>query len=355
MGFGFFRTIWITLRAANYTTQAFDSTIRGLSKLQQEQLRLKMNAAKNMMAVGTMYLALGAIAMMTFTTIMAKSEAGQAVMQRFSLSTGKSMEKLGESFAKILGPIFDVVAKILELATANPIVRDLLAGFLLLGGTLIMIAGIVKMVAGVIGILKLQMLAKALVTKHATITLDMYSGSAMKAAGASMSLSAALGAVVAGFTAGFAIVLVIQSAFGRLPAIIAGVTIAVIGLAVAIIALSGVLSLGATTAQQLGAFGVALAAGGAMGAAFVASQPEYQMGTRAIAKTGMFYGHKGEVLYNPENQLPTQVNRDLNRPSTTYQKVEINMSGMTVQTKADREELLPMIERALRKKVLSKE
>jgi len=109
--------------------------------------------------------------------------------------------------------------------------------------------------------------------------------------------------------------------------------------------------------------GAAAVAGGAAlaGAIAIASgagqAPEYQMGTRMLTKTGPIIGHRGEVMYNPENQLPTQINNELRggKATSLRQDVRIDLSGSIIQTKADKEELIPIMKRELRNIVLAKE
>lgn len=349
MGFGFFRTIWISLRAVNYTTQAFQDTVHGLSKLQQAQLRLKMDAARNMMAVGAMYVAMGGMAIMVISRIMNQSELGRKVLGEFGDSVGKSMGKLGDSLSKVMTPLLNIVAKILELATANPIISDLLAGLIVLGAVILIASGAVKLFSGAVAILNLQLMVKKLMVHGAQQSLLPYIGATTGAAHATMGLATAIAAVTGGFAIAYVILSTINSPIASAIAVIAGLTIALWALFIA---------------ESAASVGIALVAGGiaAAGAVTLASQygafgkPEYQMGTRMLTKTGPIIGHRGEIVYNPENQLPTQVNRGMEGKSTSLrQNVTIDLSGSTIQTKADKDELLPMIKRGLRNIILAKE
>lgn len=351
MSFGSFRTIWITLRAANYTTQAFNSTIKGLSKLQQEQLRLKMDASKNILAVGTMYLALGMIATRTITSIMSKSELGQQVLTRFGENTSKSMAKLGDSLARVVGPILDVIARILELATANPIIRDLLAIFMVLGTTILIVAGVVKMFTGAMGILTVMWSFHNVHATSAQMTLTAYSATAKVATASTVSLGMALGLVTAGFSVFMILGQVIGSNAGAIVAAITSITLAILALAVAL----NVLSVGTLTPLQLAAF----AAGAGMAAGVMAiqsQQPTYKIGTRMLTQTGPITGHAGEIVWNPTNQLPTQVNNDVTGRGIP-KKTEFNVTISTgdIHTKADKEELRPFILKTIRDAVDNKD
>jgi hypothetical protein len=355
MGFGFFRTIWISLRAVNYTTQAFQDTVTGLSKLQQAQLRLKMDAARNMMAVGAMYVAMGGMAIMIITKIMNQSELGQKVLGEFGDSAGKSMSKLGDSFARVMGPLLNIVAKILELATANPIISDLLAGLITIGAVILIAAGAVKLFSGAIAILNLQLMVKKLMVHSTQQSLLPYIGATHGATGATMGLAAAINMCILPLMIGVGLFTVLSSYMGQLPAALFAASAAF-----AILAIQMWLAAGAMSVLSWGAAAIAggAALAGAIAIASGAGQaPEYQMGTRMLTKTGPIIGHRGEVMYNPENQLPTQINNELRggKATSLRQDVRIDLSGSIIQTKADKEELIPIMKRELRNIVLAKE
>lgn len=354
MGFGFFRTIWISLRAVNYTTQAFQDTVHGLTKLQQAQLRLKMDAARNMMAVGAMYVAMGGMAIMIINRIMQSSELGQKVLGEFGNSAGKSMDKLGASFAKVMGPLLNIVAKILELATANPIIADLLAGLIVLGTVILIAAGAVKLFSGAVAILNLQLMVKKLMVTSTQQSLLPYIGATHAATGATIGLATAVKMVAISLTVGLGLFTLLSGYMGQLPAALFAASAAF-----AILAVQMWLAAGAMSVLSWGAAAIAggAALAGAIAIATGAGQaPEYQMGTRMLTKTGPIIGHRGEVVYNPENQLPTQINKGVEgRGTSHHQNVTIDLSGSTIQTKANEEELIPMIKRALRKAIQNKE
>jgi len=340
MGFGFFRTIWISLRAVNYTTQAFQDTVHGLTKLQQAQLRLKMDAARNMMAVGAMYVAMGGMAIMIINRIMQQSELGQKVLGEFGDNVSKSMSKLGDSFARVMGPLLNIVAKILELATANPIISDLLAGLIMMGAVILIVAGAVKLFSGAVAILNLQLMVKKLMVQSNQQTLLPYIGTTHAATGATMGLATAVAAVTGGFAIAYTVLSTINSPIASAIAVIAGLTIALWALFIA---------------ESAASVGIALVAGGiaAAGAVTLASQygafgkPEYQMGTRMLTKTGPIIGHRGEVVYNPENQLPTQINRDANRQARATTEMNVDINIQELHTKSDFDDTEKKLRRAL--------
>jgi len=348
MAFGFFRGIWITLRATNYTTGAFTAVLKSIRDLTDAEKEL-IRVSQGMMQVGMIFIAMGGLVASTITEIISMSSEGKAYMQEFGKAINESLGQIGLEILKIIRPLLEIAAVILKVVASNPILRTMAAIFLLLSAAVLVVGGAVIVLIGGMKFLGVVTLKEVIPTMIEMI------GVSNATAVSIYNLARAIGLATAGFTAGLAIVLIVRDVFGKLPAIILGVTLAIIGLTIAIMALKAVGSFGATLAHDIAIFGVALAAGGALGAAIVATQPEYQMGTRMVGKTGPFWGHKGEVIYNPENQLPTQINRDLNRPTSLRQDVTVDLSGSIIQTKADKDELLPMIKRGLRDIVLAKE
>jgi hypothetical protein len=314
-----------------------------------------MDASKNILAVGTMYVAMGFIATMVISKIMAQSELGKQVLADFGSSVGKSLGRLGESLARILTPLLNVVATILELATSTPIVRELLAIFLILGTTILLVAGVVKMFTGAIGILTTMWGSHNIGATGGQMTLSAYGAVAAGVTPPVLTLGAALAMVAASLTVGVALFTVLNSIMGPLPAALFAVAAAFAVLAVQLWLAAGAMSVLSWGAAAV-AGGAALAGAIAIATGVGTQSPEYQTGTRMFTKTGMGVFHKGEIAYNPENKLPTQVNRDLEGKGTSLrQDVTIDLSGSTIQTKADKEELLPMIKRGLRDVVLAKE
>jgi len=336
--FGFFRTIWITLRAANYTTRAFNDTIKSLKKLEQQQLMFKMNAQRNIMAVGIMYMAFAGIAIQTMSSIISASAYGQRMLTRFGDSISKSMAKLGDTLARMLEPILSVVASLLQIATANPILRMLISLAIMLGTAFLIWKGITMVLSGAIGMLSLQMSANALTTKASQTSLMSWIPTAKAATGAALSLGIAINWAFMGFAVGLGLVMAIYSAFGKLPAIIAAVTIAIIGLAVALWSAAGGLSV-----LTFGA--AAIAGGAAIAGAIVASQPEFAMGTSFVRKGGLAVVHEGEEIRSArESKMqPRMESRQFEK--TIY---HVTISTGDIHTKSDKENLVPMIKRALK-------
>lgn len=158
---------------------------------------------------------------------------------------------------------------------------------------------------------------------------------------AHMNLAMAIGMASAGLTIFLLIGTLLGKEVGPIVAALGAITLAVLALAVAL----NILSVGTLTAGQLGA----LAAGAGMAAGILAIQSGagFQMGTRGLPATGLFLGHKGEVVYNPATDRPTGiVPREREGPSTTIQDIDIAIEH--VHTEAEFDDFDEKISRKLR-------
>jgi len=350
MSFMLFRTIWITLRASNYTTRAFEDTIRGMKKLQREQLKFKMNAAKNIFAVGTMYLAFGVIAGFVMAGVMNASKAGQRVMENFGKRVGKSMEKLSTALAAILRPMLDIVASVLEFAVAIPLFKEVAAVAMILGTGFLIVMGITKVFGAAMAMLSIKHMAAAIAVKlHAKSIASDWTVATKVATVATYGLGQALLFVGAGFAVAFGAVFMVYQIFGKLPAIILGVVIAMVALLVVVLALANVLTLGMATKYAL----VGAAVGGLVGAAAVASMPEHQMGTSFVREGGYAKVHAGEEIISArESRVHPRWEKGQELVKRSYWNVNVTMEN--VHTKADEETMIPLLKRALKESLDNK-
>jgi len=108
------------------------------------------------------------------------------------------------------------------------------------------------------------------------------------------------------------------------------------------------------SAATLGIAGVigGVAAGAALASATaMRSQMGFAAGTRALPYTGMFFGHRGEMVFNPATGQPTGVRREVfgeeMEPRTNIYDMPITIEH--VHTKADFDDLDEELGQALRK------
>ena len=162
-------------------------------------------------------------------------------------------------------------------------------------------------------------------------------------------MSALIEYIISLFAIGFSIVSTVATLFGKLPAIIAAVTIAVVALGYALWSAAtafSVLTLGAA----------AIAGGAAIAGAMAASSPDehfgvYQMGTSFVRKGGIAVVHEGEEIKSARESRPTSRMGDgghqFRRTSTTF---NLNVYG-NLETKSDNETLMPAVRRVLKEEL----
>jgi len=83
----------------------------------------------------------------------------------------------------------------------------------------------------------------------------------------------------------------------------------------------------------------------AAGLAAMAAMPSYQYGTRMVQRTGPAIVHAGDVITRPDRGDKTPQQQERGFPKHYY---NITMSFGDVKTKADKEELRPLILKALK-------
>jgi len=331
-GFGFFRTIWLSIRATNYTTQAFQSAHKNLTDLQRAELQF----AKNTMAVGTVYIAFGGIILMTLASIMKSSALGEAVMARFSERISGSLSKLGDALARILGPILDVVASALEIATSIPFFSEF-AAIVMIGATVLIIAaGAAKILSGAMLLLAVMQGKSAASTMINQQSLMAYIPTAHAATGASLSLASALKMVGLSAAVGFGVFIALQGVVGVLPAALFG-----LAAAFAILAVQLWMAAGAVSVLTVGA--AAIAGGAALAGAIAiatGATGEFQMGTRFAPRDTLAMVHAGEGVFNTNTQKPVGMMEGLlggREPRLTKQNINFHVD--TLNTKTDVEDV----------------
>lgn len=147
MAYGVFRTVWITLRAQNYTARAFDALRSSLGQALTKQEQFARNSQRYMGAVGLMFVAMGLTAVNALVGIIQKSKYGAKMLERFGKRVDKALARLGEKLARALEPVLNVIIGLLEFITALPFGEWLLigaAGAMLLGGALVAIVMALK-------------------------------------------------------------------------------------------------------------------------------------------------------------------------------------------------------------------
>lgn len=324
------RTIWVAIRAANYTDRATSQVGRNVDAMikKQQALRKQMIAT---FASGILYTVMAGMIVIALGKIMQSTMEGRVLINNFNKSVTSLSKGLGEQLVKVLGPTIKMLTNFLVIISRNAPLMRLVA--ILMFATTVFLA--------VKGVTMLLSFALMLLTQWwATVTASMgtftvYGGYAtaqvLTLSGAFTVLKASLGPALLIFTMMYQV----ASAFGDY----AWVLIPVIVALTAIFAYLAVTLWSAATALSILTFGAAAAIG--VGAAIMAHQqmPSYQQGTRYVSKTGPAIVHEGEQV------IPSGYSYTPPKKEVTYTKgtTDIRIAIGTVKTEADEEELKPLI------------
>ena len=283
------RTIWIALRAINYTDRAFAAAIVNVKDLTEKEAILAKTAhraAIQGLMAGMMWMTFGAM-------------LGQA---GFEMARTTTMLK---PFVNAVDSLFAVMAKSEALRTFVSILLLAVSALMIFGGAAMMVQAINK--------LKWLPSIWKLVVAHQALAMS-------------------LGVI----TAAFLIFLAVGKVIGRPAGIIVA---AIVAITAAIIALKAVSTFGVSLGHDIRNVAMATAVGAGLAAGVMAIGGGFQMGTRSIGKTGFALVHKHEVVYNPTTNRPTQIGNDLNRGVGETNYYEMPVTIETVNTKADIDDL----------------
>lgn len=327
------RTIWVAVRGINYTDQATRQVGRNIDALVKKQQELQQQAMRLVMA-GIMWTVFAGLATIAITKIMEKSREGRKALFEFNQSMNDMLSTLGTAFAKILTPALKALGSFFDLIAKTPILADLLATVIVLGVAFMALKGVLMIASG-------AMTYFGIATQLETMIVNLAEKGHYGLAASLSVVHQSLGYVLIGFTLMFMIC-------QRLPAPIAIVIGAVLALAAAIIILRS--AMGDFTWM------VGIAIGGAAAGAMAAgvwnlTQPQqtYQTGIYSVRRTGPAIVHEGEEIRSKRNVAYGQ--ETTKRPETRL--FNITFSG-DIHTKADKEELKPLILKTIRDAVDNK-
>lgn len=301
------RTIWISLRAINYTERVFREVIRGVGKLSEEQKLLNQEQIRNlrignaMIMTGMMMATVGQMMLQNLWQMALSTREGAMEMSLLKREIDETKVVIADTiyeFIKVTG-ILAMFHGVLEAIRENEFLRKgmvlfigIAAAVLILVGGLILLAGAIKSYLVVAEVLPevLAMMKMSWLTETIAVR-----GTAL----AYWQLALAVGA-------GVGIFFLLKDVLGPIPAALIGVAVAV-----GLLAVQLWLAAGAVSVLTFGLAAIAGAAALAGVIAMVTNVTGKQMGTRGLSHTGLFLGHKGEVVYNPATGRPTQIARDM--------------------------------------------
>lgn len=341
---GGLRTVWISLRAINYTQKVFDDVIKNTNLMMQAETNAA-SATKNLTDMATHFVIAGAM-----MSVLALQLGGQLWNLAMSSQEGASqMAALQKNIDLTKGALADTIYEILQATGILNLLNTVLtyiqenkwAQYLIIGLAGVVIVGLA--VAGMLLLLTgLMIMSTVAGANLSTMTgvLTMLFGN-LTIAGIPLNIVLAnLAASMLAVGAAFMIFMALKDITGPIAAAI----IAISALAVAL--------WGLFVAESASSFGIAAAVGGAAAAAAYGISQVYghfQEGTRAVPYTGPVFAHKGEIIYNPSTNRPLQVGNDLagGGGQTVNESVSVNIEN--VHTKAEFDDVDDQVRKALRK------
>lgn len=347
------RTIWITLRAVNYTQRVFQEVIKSMQnlrvveehfgKVQLENLRI----GNALIMTGMMMTTIGQTLAQNMMNLAMSTEKGaheMALLQKEIDATKLAFADAMYDVLKATG-VLDSLHWILNAIRSNKALQWIVGILLLLGSTaLIVVGGIILLGGALISLNAISTLLPA-VLEYLNLTLTHIGITANITTMSFIRMSIAIASAFAAFM----LIVSITERFGKVTGVVVGLAIAIIGLALAIAALKGIITAGASLATDIG---VMLAVAGIAGTAYALTSSQY--GTRSAKYTGPHMVHEGEVIYNPATHRPTQVGNDLEaeaggRGGATFFEMPVTIEN--VNTKADIEDLDEQLSEAWRRKM----
>lgn len=330
------RSIYLSIRAFNYTDRATRQVGRNIDKLIQKQQELRQSAVM-MFSAGIMWTALGAMAGMAIMKIIEKSGEGRRAISVFSRAADKMLKELSKAFITVLGPTIKMLTGLFNaISKLNPRILQLVTGAIILGIVFLTSKGIIMTLTGAYQYLTASTAATALGYKQMTFSAGTATAATLTLRQAVTGLWMSMGKFIMIFTLFVMLGQILGSEGSKWAAVIMGIATAV-GVLAAVLWTSA-------SAMSILTWGAAALAGAA-GLAMVASMetPSYQYGTRMVQRTSLAMVHAGDVITRPDrgDKTPQQAQypRTINR---------IELSFGDIQTKADKEELRPLILKALK-------
>jgi hypothetical protein len=327
--------IWIVFRGINYTDQATRQVGRNIDQLVQKQQELRQQAVRLAMA-GMMWTVFAGLAVMAISKIMEKSMEGRRILHEFDKSMNKMLSTIADGFAKVMGPSMKLLGMFFDIIAKHPMIGQLVAVLATLLISFMALKGITMILSGLSTYLGVSHLFQAQATKQLTLTQFGCTASTMTLSGAFKILRASLGPAFMIFMLFFQVGVMFQQ---HAP-IILGVIIAL----TAVFAILAATLWSAATAMSILTFGAAAAIGVGAAIAASASAPTYETGVRSVRKTGLVMAHEGEEIRSKRNVAYGQ-GQETKRPET--RQFNITFTG-DIHTKADKEELKPLILKTVR-------
>jgi len=350
------RTVWIALRAVNYTDRAMmaaSKNLQDMTEKEQKLIKQEQIAAQATLQSGMMFVAMGYMATTAIGNILKATTIGTQTMTEFGDAITNMKTAMADALFRILGPFIEGFTKFLNVIAQNQALLHIISLFLIVGTVLVTLFGIIRLGQGMIASFRVAMKLLDTDTLKYVANLIRYKIPAqladLQVTIASTIAHHALAFSIAGVVAGF---LIAYSIFSKMPPIVGAVAAAIMGLVAAIMILHAV---SGPIGWAMLAGGLAVA-GASIGAAYGAyssatGNKAFEQGTMGLPYTGAFFGHKGEVVYNPRTNRPAQAGNDLSNGNVGTQTniIDVPITIQNVHTKADVDDLQEQVGEAFRK------
>jgi hypothetical protein len=343
---GNIRTIWITIRAVNYTQRVFDDINKIMNvtiKTEKDMEKATKNLAKastDFIAAGTMMVALSAMIGVQLWNLAASSQEGAVDFAELTANLNDTKSALADTMYEILKGVgvLTLVNDILNFLKENKWAQYLVLGLGLLIVAVLAIVGSLFLFNGLVMQAALFSTNWGVMTGFLTTSLSTLTAGLIPLNIQMWQLAGAAAAVGAAFI----IFMALKDITGPIFAAIIAISLLTAALWILFVA------------ESAASVGVAAVVGGAAAAtAFALSQTygKFQMGTRSVPYTGPIMAHEGEVIYNPSTNRPLQVGNDIaggnGQPTTII--YEMPMEIKELHTKADVDELDKYMKESLRR------
>lgn len=335
------RTIWISLRAINYTDRAFRAAIGNLDTLNKEEkkhlknmLQMKEVARLNVQ-VGMLYAAMAGMMAQQLFGLVSATAVGAEYMVAFNQTLNDAKIALADTFFEILKPVLDVFKGFLELVRDNAPLRILVTVLAGLATVLLGLYGIYKLLIGIYEGIRIARKLNNFLVDHELIVNKQLVASNQAVTASSMTLGTALMYVGTSLAIGFGLFFALRDVLGDLPAMLIAVAAALVPLVIMLWKAAVATSI--VTSGIAAIIGLA-AIGGALGIMNMGGIGNFQRGIRSAPYTGPMMVHKGEVIYNPYSGRPTGVAAEIGRetvPSVTHQDIDINVEHLYTEAPYD--------------------
>lgn len=336
------RTIWITLRAANYTQQAFSAIQHAIDltmKKEKDMDKINQSVSRSTLAffnAGLMTSTLGISLAGAIFSIASSSRMGAGDFARLNQQLFLTKQAFADAFYSALkaSGVLNLINNVLKMLQKNTWLQGLVVVIVALGAGLAIFAGAALLAkASILAVGG----ASALTTGLMNILNTATEVGTVAWGRMALAISAAVGIFIAFYSISKSLSPWASGAVAAVMAVATAVWFLYAGISAATMGVGLILGAGAA--------GAALAT-----AQNLQPNSSFPIGTRSVTRDMNARLHKGEVVYNPNTNLPTSIGNELkggSQPSVTHNYISMPIENMN--TKADFDDVENTLSRVWRK------